>query len=64
MSKKGLVSPPIQSALAENLADQVLPRQNGSRRQGIFRVFRLLRVKAAPRAGIAPKIFHAAETFG
>ena len=64
MSKKSLVSPPISSALAQHLADQVLPRQNGSRRHGIFRVFRLLRVIAAPRAGIALKIFHTAETFG
>ena len=61
MSKKSLVSPPISSPLAENLADQVFPCQNGSRRQGIFRVFRLLRVIAALWARVALKIFHASQ---
>ena len=52
-----------EAPLAENLADQVFPRQNGSRRQGIFRIFCRFRVIAAPRTGIALKGLHTAQAF-
>ena len=61
MIKKSLVSPPISSPLAQHLAHQVLPVKNRLKWQGILHVFVLLRVKAAPRAGIPPKIFHATQ---
>lgn len=63
MSKKSLVSPPVLSALAKNLADQVFPVKNRLKWQGILHVLVLPRVIAAGGAGIAPKIFHTAQAF-